>query len=89
MNKQQAYFCARHQDQARDIVLRHTASFARRRALVGSGSMGTLIEQVEQLVAAGGFIARKVPRATRPFRPAPAIDDDDDDGDGDGPEALA
>ena len=87
VNKQQAYFCARHQDQARGIVLRHTASFARRRALVGRGSMDTLIEQVEQLVAAGGLTVRKVPRALRLFRPAPANDGDDDDGDG--PEALA
>lgn len=87
VNKQQAYFCARHQDQARDIVLRHTASFARRRALVGRGSMDTLIEQVELLVAVGGSTARRAPRPLRPFRPAPA--NDDEDGDGDGPKALA
>jgi len=50
---QKAFFCEQHKDQSRDVVLRHTASFARRRELLGRGSMDTLIEQVELLVAGG------------------------------------
>lgn len=80
VGKQQAYFCARHQDQAKEVVLRHTASFARRRALVGRGSMDTLIEQVELLVGGGDSggqtiqttvvsTTKKVPREKDPFKP--------------------
>ncbi|KAI5790191.1 meiotically up-regulated gene 113-domain-containing protein [Geopyxis carbonaria] len=86
-----SYFCPRHADQAKDVVLRHTASFSRRRALVGRGSMDTLIEQVEVLVGdgAGGrsvttklvSTTRKVPVGSDPFR-APRDDDDDDDDEG-------
>jgi len=78
VGKQQAYFCALHQAQANDVVLRHTASFARRRALVGRGSMDTLIEQVELLVGGddGGHAikttvvstTKKVPRDKDPFK---------------------
>jgi hypothetical protein len=89
INKQQAYFCNKHQDQAQDVVLRHTTSFARRRALVGRGSMDTLIEQVEMLVGGDGKDAqtvsttvvsttRKVPRDKDPFRPLPAEEDEED-----------
>jgi len=50
---QKAFFCEQHKNQSRDVVLRHTASFARRRELLGRGSMDTFIEQVELLVAGG------------------------------------
>lgn len=68
VGKDQAYFCSRHQDQAQDVVLRHTASFARRRALVGRGSLDTLIEQVELLVgdSSGPTLSTTVVSTTRP-----------------------
>ncbi|CUS11392.1 unnamed protein product [Tuber aestivum] len=50
---QKVFFCEQHKDQSQNIALRHTASFARRRELLGRGSMDTLIEQVELLVASG------------------------------------
>ncbi|TGZ84431.1 DUF1766-domain-containing protein [Ascodesmis nigricans] len=87
------YFCPKHQDQASNIVLRHTASFAHRRALVGRGSLDTLIEQVEVLVGpevtpGGGrhgntvrtkvtSETKKVGRADDPFALHHKEDDDD------------
>ena len=52
-NGQRVFFCEKHKDQSQSVVLRHTASFARKRELLGRGSMDTLIEQVELLVAGG------------------------------------
>src|SRR5690554_6202955 len=73
VNKSEAFFCAKHQEQAKDIVLRHTASFSRRRALVGRGSLDTLIEQVEVLVdgGAGGRTVRKKVLGTATKVPPP------------------
>lgn len=51
---QRVFFCETHKDQATNVVLRHTASFARRREAVGRGSMDTFIEQVELLVGTPG-----------------------------------
>ncbi|KAL7275154.1 hypothetical protein RUND412_001916 [Rhizina undulata] len=69
VNGQEAYYCNKHQEQAKDVVLRHTASFARRRENIGRGSMDTLIEKVELLVAGGedgdGTIATTVVSTTR------------------------
>ncbi|PWW78107.1 DUF1766-domain-containing protein [Tuber magnatum] len=48
---QKVFFCEQHKDQSQNVALRHTASFAKRRELLGRGSMDTLIEQVELLVA--------------------------------------
>jgi hypothetical protein len=53
INGQQVFFCEQHKDQSQSVVLRHTASFAQKRELLGRGSMDTLIEQVELLVAGG------------------------------------
>ncbi|KAG0635699.1 hypothetical protein HOY80DRAFT_1056372 [Tuber brumale] len=50
---QKVFYCEQHKEQSQDVVLRHTASFARRRELLGRGSMDTIIEQVEFLVAGG------------------------------------
>jgi hypothetical protein len=79
VGKYKAFFCNKHQDQAKDVVLRHTTSFARGRALVGRGSLDTLVEQVELLVGdqeGGSTVSttvvsttRKVPRAKDPFKP--------------------
>lgn len=90
VGKRKAYFCARHQDQAKDVALRHTASFARKRALVGRGSMDTLIEQVELLVGGDGggqtiqttvvSTTKKVPREEDPFKPALGGYDDEEVG---------
>ncbi|RPB05639.1 DUF1766-domain-containing protein, partial [Choiromyces venosus 120613-1] len=52
-NGQKVFFCEQHKDQSQNVVLRHTASFARKRELLGRGSMDSLIEQVELLVAGG------------------------------------
>lgn len=56
---QQVFFCETHKDQASNVALRHTASFARRRELVGRGSMDTFIEQVELLVGTPGGTTTK------------------------------
>ncbi|KAA8910914.1 meiotically up-regulated gene 113-domain-containing protein [Sphaerosporella brunnea] len=69
VGKEQAWFCARHQDQAKEIVLRHTASFAHRRALAGRGSLDTLIEQVELLVAGNPSVKTTVVSTTQKVGP--------------------
>ncbi|KAI5819971.1 meiotically up-regulated gene 113-domain-containing protein, partial [Pyronema omphalodes] len=90
IGKTSAYFCNRHQDQAKDVVLRHTASFARSRALVGRGSMDTLIEKVELLVGGEGnntptvkttvvSTTKKVSRQDDPFKSAPKEDDEEEE----------
>jgi hypothetical protein len=90
VGKSQAYFCGRHQEQAKTVVLRHTASFARRRALVGRGSLDTLIEQVEVLVGGENkgdstvkttivSTTQKVrPHENDPFKPKPEDYDEEE-----------
>ncbi|KAL7276872.1 hypothetical protein RUND412_000112 [Rhizina undulata] len=50
---EEAFFCDKHQDQAKDVVFRHTTSFVRQRELARRESMDTVIEEIELLVAGG------------------------------------
>src|SRR5690606_8358888 len=46
VNGRELFFCGQHKEQARDLMLKHSSYFQRRRQQMGRSSIDTLVEKV-------------------------------------------